>query len=203
MGQRKDKMAKKEKEYRKFPGTKKGFLIGRHTLWQGVDHLLHVYSRAGVEDYKRFYFSDIQAIIVRKTLAGKVQNVILGCVALLFTLPAILARNEWAVFYTIPAGLFFFLLLVNLFRGPTSETKLLTAVQTETLPSLHRLKNAFKVMDRLQPHIQGAQGTLAEKNPAKIPARRAGDKPVKTNYRPVVSGRTTAGSEDRLNKIDN
>ncbi len=71
-------MAKKEKEYHKLPGTKKGFLIGKYTLWQGVDHLLHVYSRVGVEDYKRFYFNDIQAIITRKTIAGKVQNAVLG-----------------------------------------------------------------------------------------------------------------------------
>lgn len=173
---RADKMAKKEKEYRKFPGTKKGFLVGRHTLWQGADHLLHVYSRVGVEDYKRFYFNDIQAIIARKSIAGKVQNIILGCFTLFFTLPAVLIRGEWAVFYAIGAGVFFLLLLVNLYRGPTAETTLLTAVQTEKLHSLHRLKNAFKVMDRLRPHLQSAQGTLSSKDLAEIPARRAASK---------------------------
>ncbi len=161
-----------KKEYKKLPGTKKGFLIGRHTFWQGADHLLHVYSRVGVEDYKRFYFNDIQAIITRKTLAGKVQNAVLGCFTLLFTLPAILFGGQWAAFYAITAGVFLMLLLVNLYRGPTCETKLNTAVQTEKLHSLHRLKNAFKVMDRLRPFIQSAQGTLSREDLGKIPARR-------------------------------
>jgi len=168
-------MTKKNKEYQKFPGTKKGFLVGRYTLWQGGDHLLHVYSRVGVEDYKRFYFYDIQAIVTRKTVAGKVQNVVLGFLLLLFTLPAILNDGGWSAFWAAFAGVFLLLLLINLYRGPTCETKLLTAVQTEKLHSLHRLKNAFKVMDRLRSHIQSAQGTLSREDLSKIPARRVTD----------------------------
>ena len=81
-------MADKVKEYTKLPGSKKGFFIGKYSLWQGTDHLLHIFARFGIEDYKRFYFSDIQAIITRKTNIGKIQNVILGCLILLFLLPA-------------------------------------------------------------------------------------------------------------------
>jgi hypothetical protein len=55
-------MAQNTSEYNKLPGSKKGFLIGKYTLWQGSDHLLQVFSRVGVEEYKRFYFSDIQAV---------------------------------------------------------------------------------------------------------------------------------------------
>ena len=171
-------MAKKEKEYHKLPGTKKGFLIGRYTLWQGVDHLLHVYSRVGLEDYKRFYFNDIQAIITRKTIAGKVQNIVLGFLLLVFTLPAILNDGVWSAFWAAFAGVLLIFLLINLHRGPTGETKLLTAVQTEKLHSLHRLKNAFKVMDGLQPHIQSAQGALSREDLHKIPARRVNDNAV-------------------------
>ncbi len=153
------------KEYHKLPGTKKGFLVGRYTLWQGVDHLLHVYSRVGVEDYKRFYFNDIQAIITRKTIAGKVQNTVIGFLLLLFTLPAILNVGGWSAFWAVFAGVLLILLLINLYRGPTCETKLLTAVQTEKLHSLHRLKTAFKVMDCLRSHIQSVQGTLSPSLP--------------------------------------
>ena len=165
-------MAQKEREYNKLPGTKKGFLIGRYTLWQGADHLLHVYSRVGLEDYKRFYFDDIQAIITRKTIAGNVQNIVLGFLLLLFTLPAILNDGVWSAFWAAFAGVILILLLINLHRGPTCETKLLTAVQTEKLHSLHRLKNAFKVMDCIRSHIQSAQGTLSWEDLSKIPARR-------------------------------
>jgi len=184
-------MAKREKEYHKLPGTKKGFLVGRYTLWQGVDHLLHIYSRVGVEDYKRFYFNDIQAIITRKTITGKVQNVVLGFLLLLFTLPAILNDGGWSAFWAAFVGVLLVLLLINFYRGPTCETKLLTAVQTEKLHSLHRLKNAIRVMDRLRPHIQSAQGTLSQEDLGKIPARRVNDHAVKGSSLQAGKSKTT------------
>jgi uncharacterized membrane protein HdeD (DUF308 family) len=188
-------MAKKEKEYRKLPGTKKGFIMGRYTLWQGVDHLLHVYSRVGVEDYKRFYFNDIQAIITRKTIAGKIQNGVLGFLLLLFTLPVILNEGGWSAFWAAFAGVLLILLLINLYRGPTCETKLLTAVQTEKLYSLHRLKTAFKAMDRLRSHIESAQGRLGREDLAKIPARRVNHNAAKSLSPQVGKTATTARHE--------
>ena len=188
-------MAKKEKEYRKLPGTKKGFIVGRYTLWQGVDHLLHVYSRVGVEDYKRFYFNDIQAIITRKTITGKVQNGVLGFLLLLFTLPAILNDGGWSAFWAAFAGVLLILLLINLYRGPTCETKLLTAVQTEKLHSLHRLRTAFKVMDRLRSQIESAQGRLAREDLGKIPARRVNDNAAKGPSLQAAKSETTARHE--------
>ena len=190
-GALKNKMAKKTREYRKLPGTKKGFLIGRYTLWQGLDHLLHIYSRVGVEDYKRFYFNDIQAIITRKTIVGKVQNAVLGFLLLVFTLPAILNSSLWAA----PAGMLLILLLINLFRGPTCETQLLTAVQTQKLQSLHRLKNAIKVMGGLRSHIQRAQGTLSREDLGKLPARRHDDHAVKGLPLQADKSKTTARNE--------
>ena len=181
-------MAKKNKEYRKIPGLKKGFLIGRYTLWQGSDHLLQVYSRVGVEDYKRFYFNDIQAIITRKTLFGKIQNIVLAIFLLLFTLPAVLNDGGWSIFWSTLAGVLLILMLINFFRGPTCETKLLTAVQTEKLHSLHRLKKTLKVMDRLRSVIQIVQGTLSLENLDKIPARRVNDKVA--NARSLHAGST-------------
>jgi hypothetical protein len=172
-------MAKKNKEYLKIRGTKKGFLIGKYTLWQGGDHLLQIYSRVGVEDYKRFYFNDIQAIITRKTIAGKIQNIVLGLLLLLFTIPAVLNDGGWSVFWAALAGVLLIVMLVNLFRGPTSETKLLTAVQTEKLHSLHRLKNAINVMDRLRSIIQNVQGRLSREDRGKIPVRRVNHNGVK------------------------
>ena len=172
-----------KKEYLKLPGTKKGFLIGRYTLWQGADHLLHVFSRIGVEDYKRFYFNDIQAIITRKTIVGKIQNIVLGFLMLILTLPVIFNDGGWSVFWAGFPSFLSILLLINLYKGPTCETKLLTAVQTENLSSLYRLKNAFKVMDRLRPHIQSAQGTFSPEDLDKIPPRRANDNAVKGSSR--------------------
>jgi len=167
-------MANKVKEYKKLPGSKKGFFIGKYTLWQGADHLLHIFSRFGIEDYKRFYFSDIQAIITRKTIVGKVQNIILGCLILLFLLPAFIFDGGWSVFYIVVSGMMFLFLLINLFIGPTCETTLMTAVQTEKLQSLHRLNTTFRVMDGLRPHIQKVQGTLTREDLIKIPVQPVG-----------------------------
>jgi hypothetical protein len=163
-------MANNIKEYKKLPGSKKGFFIGKYTLWQGADHLLHIFSRFGAEDYKRFYFSDIQSIITRKTIVGKVQNIILGCLTLLFLLPAFIFDGGWSIFYIIFSTMMFILLLINLSLGSTCETRVMTAVQTETLQSLHRLKTTFRVMDRLGPYIQQAQGTLSREDMFKIAA---------------------------------
>ncbi|MGD9325240.1 MAG: hypothetical protein PVH85_31360 [Desulfobacterales bacterium] len=188
-------MTKKEKEYQKIRGIKKGFLIGKYTLWQGGDHLLQVYSRVGVEDYKRFYFNDIQAIITRKTTAGKIQNIVLGLLLLLFTLPAVLNDGGWSAFWATLAAVLLILVLVNLLRGPTCETKLLTAVQTEKLHSLHRLKNAVKVMNRLRSVIQSVQGKLSREDQGKIPVRRVSDNAVKGSSQRTVSLKTLPRQE--------
>lgn len=164
-------MANRVKEYQKLPGIKKGFLIGKYTLWQGKDHLLYIFSRFGAEDYKRFYFNDIQAIITRKTIIGKIQNIIMGCFVLMFLVPVFFFDGGWSIFYAVVCGTMSLFLLINFFKGPTCETKLLTAVQTEKLHSLRRLKTACRVMDRLQACIQPAQGILKSEDLNKIPVK--------------------------------
>jgi hypothetical protein len=169
-------MHQQHKEYQKLSGTKKGFLIGKYTLWQGQDHILHVYSRLGVEDYKRFYFSDIQAIVTRKTAVGLVQNVVMLFFIVLFLMMFISFSGGFSVFYSIVTGLMLILLVINLLRGPTCQTKIMTAVQTEKLYSLHRLKNTFKVMNRLGPLIEHVQGTLTPTDPDQMPVQQPAQK---------------------------
>jgi hypothetical protein len=189
------RMGKKNKEYHKLPGSKKGFIIGRYTLWQGVDHLLHIYYRIGVEDYKRFYFSDIQAIITRKTIAGRIQNGVLGIIFMLCASVAGLNNGGWFAFWVALAGVLILLLLINLYRGPTCKTKLMTAVQIEKLHSLHRLKNAIKVMDQLASQIQSVQGKLSREDLDKIPSRRLDDKRNKGALRQAGKAKTARGHE--------
>lgn len=180
-------MTLKTKEYQKLPGTRKGFLFGKYTLWQGADHILHVYSRLGVEDYKRFYFNDIQSVIIRKTPVGQFQNALLGCFALLFMLMTLTLDGGWSVFCGVVAGIMMVFLLVNFFRGPTCETKLMTAVQTEKIHSLHRLKNTFKAMDRLRHDIHRVQGTLTREDLETIAARRLHNKVPEARFQTLGS----------------
>jgi hypothetical protein len=153
-------MAGETSPYRRLPGKKKGFLVGYHTLWQGSDHLLQVYSRMGVEDYKRFYFNDIQAIIACQTAAGKIQNFILGVLSGLFGLLAVISGFGLSVFSAVIAGLLALILLINFLKGPTCETYLMTAVQTEKLQALHRIKIAQPVMNQLKSLIEQRQGRI-------------------------------------------
>jgi len=188
-------MAQNKKEYQKLPGLKKGFLIGKYTLWQGSDHLLHVFSRFGVEDYKRFYFSDIQAIITRKTAVGFIQNLVLGILLGLFLWPAIASWSGWSVLPGIVATVMLILLAINLLRGPTCESHLMTAVQTEKLHSLGRLKNAIKVMNRLGPLIEQVQGRVGPENLDQMPARPDTKNPVSIPGQPVRPSKITVKHE--------
>ena len=150
-------MPKKQKEYKRLPGKKKGF-IAYNTLWLGKDHLLSVHSNRLSEDYKRFYLVDIEAITTRKTAAARTVNLILGLFAGLFCLPALQFPGVASVIFWIVAGLMLFLLLINSLRGPSCACHLRTAVQNDKLTSLNRLRTARKALKLLRPLIEKAQG---------------------------------------------
>jgi hypothetical protein len=163
-------MARKEKIYNRLPGKKRG-IISINRLWAGPDHLLAVDSKGFYEDYKRFYYKDIQAFITRKTQQGKIQNILFGIITGLFLLFAVLSGDGLAIFWGILAGLILILLLVNWLLGPTCISHIQTAVQSEKLPSLSRIKTAQKAINRLRPLIQEAQGVLTQEMIRETPFR--------------------------------
>lgn len=170
-------------------------MIGKYTLWQGSDHLLHIFSRFGVEDYKRFYFSDIQAIITRKTAVGFAQNVALGILLGFFLLLVIASEGGWSIFWGFFVAMMLIFLVINLLRGPTCESHLMTAVQTEKLHSLGRLKNAFKVMNRLAPLIEQVQGRVSPENLDQMPIRQVEQNSVSIPGQPVKPSKITVKHE--------
>ena len=134
---------------------------GNSCLWLGPDHLLCIDSNSFNETYKRFYFRDIQALIIRKTDRYKYAALTLGVFGGFFAVLAGVAggaigRTVWLSI----AGFVWFIMLLNLAFGPTSVCCLQTAVQIEELPSLNRLRRARKVLNRLRPLIAAAQGEL-------------------------------------------
>jgi hypothetical protein len=147
----------------------------RSSLWLGNDHLLSVDSTGYTEEYKRFYFRDIQVVTIRKTKRRVVWNWVLGT-AIVLCLPGLAtvlfsdARSEMGAFvmWGIFASLFAVPLLINNILGPTCACQLRTAVQIEELPSLCRVRRARKVLNRIRPLIAAVQGQLA---PEEIPAR--------------------------------
>ncbi len=113
------------------------------------------------QEIKRFYFSDVQAITVRRTLVGRVNNVVILSFAGLSGIAASSTSGGFAAFWVIVALIFGLFAIINTWQGPTCITELKTAVQVEKLSSLNRVRTAEKTLSLLRPHIEAAQGTLS------------------------------------------
>jgi hypothetical protein len=172
-------MARAKNSFRKLPGRGRktfGLLSTvRSRLYLEADHLLAVSNDRFTESYKRFYFRDIHSLVFCRTKHGFVVSIILGALAALLLGLAIVGASFWnwgAIGWAILGPIIsFFLLMViiNSFRGPTCLCQLKTAVTTEELPSLNRVRTARKVFALLRPIIEAVQGQLrADEIPAKL-----------------------------------
>ena len=146
--------------YQKLPGT--GHRVGGYTrLYRGVDHLLQVSSVTFSERYKRFYFRDIQAFVVVRTNSWIVVIALFLILALLLTGLAVgVGDSVGSIVLGGFAALSLVLALVVGLRGPSCRCYVRTAVQTETLPSLNRLRRVDKVLAELKPLLDAAQGPM-------------------------------------------
>ncbi|MEW6267059.1 MAG: hypothetical protein AB1641_28635 [Thermodesulfobacteriota bacterium] len=172
-------------DYKRLPGRKPRF-IGYDTLYLGPDHLLSVHGRGVVEEYKRFYYQDIQAILARRTWSGLIQIVVFILLAGLFSLPFIFTPEEEMAVWLVPAGIFLFIALILLLRGPTCVCHIRTAVQTEKLASLERLRIFRRFLDQVRPLIESLQGRVTpemmsgyDRTPS-VPASEAAAPPTPT-----------------------
>ena len=147
--------------------------MGFTRLYLGKDHLLCVYNSAYTEDYRRFYFSDIQAIAVAADSKRGRTSAFYGGIALFLLIFAFWTGGYWAVFFLILAGLFLVHVAVNWLRGPTCTCILYTAATREELTSLGLMRNAMKVIDVLKPLIEATQGRLS---PEEVRAKAAASK---------------------------
>lgn len=157
--------------YQKLPGRSSTW-TGPSRVWLGEDHVLLVSSRTFTETYRRFFFSDIQAIIVQRTKMGMIWNAVWGGLLGFFAIIALAVPDPTAtaVLLTISAP-FGVALVVNLIRGPTCKCFVRTAVQMERLPALSRLRAARKFIARIEPLIASAQGGMP--SPDTVPASTA------------------------------
>jgi hypothetical protein len=159
-----------EREYQRLTWARRrptGFVVFsavRSSLWLGKDHVLGIDTTGYTESYKRFYFRDIQAITIQKTDRGRMFGLlfgVLGGFSVLFGAVAVNARSVVVAWILgILAAIFILSFFINLAFGPTSACQLRTAVQTEELPSLNRLRRARRVWNRLRPYIVQAQGQV-------------------------------------------
>lgn len=142
------------------PRTQSGVgLTAYSSLWLGSDHLLCIDTNGYTEKYKRFYFRDIQAVVLRRTNLWIGWAAIFGGLSMLFGLMA-LSSGEVSVnwVFGILAGAFLLAMVLDLVAGPTCVCQLRTAVQTEELAGLGRVRRAQRVLGRLRPLLAQVQG---------------------------------------------
>lgn len=143
--------------YRRLPGLRFGGGFARAALRIADDHLLLCDFRMSfIERYKRFYFRDIEAFVIRKT------PVWFGAIAAWLAVAALIyvmaSSARWNGYVTISLeGICALFLLRNLIRGPSCRTHVQTAVQTDVLPMLNRVRKTRRVFQQLFPLIQEAQ----------------------------------------------
>ena len=135
--------------------------FSRCSLYLGDDHILSVDNHAFSEDYKRFYFSDIQAIITRETRWATFWSIASSLMCACSLMAALFMENPVGrIFSLTSSGAFLACLLINVIRGPTCICHILTAVQQDQLPSLNRLRVARRVIATLRLAIERVQGKL-------------------------------------------
>ncbi len=151
------------------------------TLWLGGDHLLIVFSTHFNQEFKRFYLRDIQALTIRKTNSATIWTGGFLALAATFGLISLGVSDTvglW-VLWSI-AGVFAFFAILNALGGNSCIAEIKTAVQTEELSSLKRLRKAQKTFSILRPLIEEAQGKLTSEQiaaEAGAALQRAGDQP--------------------------
>lgn len=155
-----------QKEYKKIAGSGRTF-VSVSTLWLGRDHLLAVETVGYTEHYRRFYFKDIQALLVQRNRHRLFGNLSLGLLGLLIMAiwPGIsLFTNGWDDFLWPSLIMPVFLLLFILFNsilGPGCDAWVLTPVSEYKLKPVRRLRQFRKLLVKVEPLIAEAQGRFA------------------------------------------
>jgi hypothetical protein len=150
-------------KYKRLPGGRRGF-FRQASLWLGDDHLLAVTGWRFTEDYKRYYYRDIQALVLARAPRWAV-TLPWFFVALSLSIVARVARAgavAWLpdVCWSLVVALAVAWLFVSL--QASVRCSIQTAVSREELPSLLRFWTSQRAMRILGDRIAQEQGTLVE-----------------------------------------
>lgn len=141
--------------YRRLPGLAVA-PFQRRSLWLGPDHVLSVRTLPFSEHYRRYYFQDIQAIVL--TESGSSVAYYLYASAVFLVLMFLLLGYTWHPVWATLCGLMGAILFTLGMQVPNCACYLQTATSLERLPSLGRLRAARKTLAILKPAIEAAQG---------------------------------------------
>ena len=142
--------------YQKLPGARRT-PFRQATLWLAADHILSVDSHRFSEEYKRYYFNDIQAIIVRQTGSTAMGRAIDLVFAIILALLAFSAWRLQSRSTAIAGGFILIGFVIFKSLGRRCACQVITAVSRDKLPSLNRLATTEKALGIIQPLIERAQ----------------------------------------------
>lgn len=155
--------------YKRVPGL--GIEVYQYArLYIAADHLMLVGLSAWNESYRRFFFRDIQAFVIRKTQWGILYSALWLLGFFSFAAVALMLEDVGAVFFWCVASVFLIGLVVNIVRGPTCSCYVKTAVQTTRIAPLSRIKGSQRFLEQLKPLLAQAQGSPAPPSAAVPPA---------------------------------
>lgn len=143
--------------YRRLPGLAVA-PFERRSLWLGPDHVLSVRTLPFSEHYRRYYFRDIQAIVL--TESGSSWAYYLYASAAFLLLMFLLLGYTWHPVWAALCGITGTIFLTVGLRVPNCACYLQTATGVQRLPSLGRSRAARKALAILKPAIEAAQTRL-------------------------------------------
>ena len=141
----------------------RGGIVSYSSLWLGTDHLLLVTNTGFREQYRRFFFRDIQGFYLEPNDWRTHWAGLWGVLAAVFVLFALLAGSLG----TAMVGGAFFLIpfLWNFALGPCGKIYVITGVQITQLTPFTRQRKTRKMLARVQPLILAAQADLVAEPP--------------------------------------
>lgn len=154
-------MTQARQRYRKLPGHRRGILRGA-SVWMAGDHLLSVRSYRVREEYKRFQFRDVQAIVVAQCPRFHISTRSLFIAFIWLWAYGVGARllPEWynTAMWLMAAALVCAWLYISF--AQSCRCRILTAVSSDELPSVYRTWTARRFLDQVEPDIAAVQGSL-------------------------------------------
>lgn len=149
-----------EPRYQKLPGRRRGFIKGS-SVWLGPDHLLSVKNLRVREDYKRFYFRDVQAVAVARAPRFHISTThFLVIVLWLIAYAALRLVPPFAGILWAVGGLIAIAWVLISARF-SCRCRIYTAVSRDELPSIYRTWTAKKFLAKITPRIADVQGPVA------------------------------------------
>ncbi len=150
-----------------FPYTKLAGARGalrKSSLWQGADHLLLIKGTRFSEEYRRFYYRDIQAITLRRTArSGSLGVWLIPIFSLLLLALIAITRSLTPIGWTTAVAVSFFLIYRAIVSIRFScQCSIQTAVSREEIPAVLRSWTAKKVLGRIRLKVLEAQGNLPD-----------------------------------------